>query len=128
MPRPACRGDRVELAGDHEPFELGSKADKVDITGSERRRELLGRIGQLAACYRAVEIGLRGESEDIPLIVATTIRSIFLRPILPNDHLTLVGGFIGQHTGLYERFIGQVLRGDPQEICTVVWIEGCYAE
>lgn len=80
---------------------------------------LIEAMGQLAACFRPIEV-----SGPPQRTFATSSRAFFLRPVRPGDTLELLGLRIGRYDGLYERGVGQVLRGD--EICAVAAVEGCH--
>lgn len=82
---------------------------------------LVETIAQLGAAYQTLETG-----GALELVFATAIRAALLRPVHPGDDLVLRGRFLGAYDGLYERFVGQALRGD--EICAAAIVEGCHVD
>lgn len=82
---------------------------------------LVEAMGQLASCFRPIEI--QGSPQRT---FATGCRAVFLRPIYPGDELVVLGLRIGAYDGLYERGVGQILRGD--QICAAALVEGCHVD
>jgi 3-hydroxyacyl-[acyl-carrier-protein] dehydratase len=82
---------------------------------------LVEMLAEVAGCLRPLESG------EPPLSAfATSYRGVFLRPVLPGDTLRLLVVRVGSYDGVYERAVGQVLRGD--EICALAYIEACHVE
>jgi 3-hydroxyacyl-[acyl-carrier-protein] dehydratase len=77
---------------------------------------LMEMLAQLMACYRPLAVQVPPERA-----FGTNFRGVFLRPVVPDDELELLGMQVGTFDGLYSRGVGQVRRGD--EICALAVIE-----
>lgn len=82
---------------------------------------LVEAMAQMMACYRpSVTPGTSAKA------FATRFNALFLRPVLPGDHLQIYSIVFGEDDGLYCRGIAQVCRGP--EICAATTIEAYSVE